>query len=161
MEPSLAGQVTARFLLLLTPCLPIPPLPWRNRVKFYPPTTPRLSCILLQPFQHRISWRILPIPPAPAVFDEFRIDVGSIPQEYVSKGAPILVLVVRLERDFIAEGEGRGGVLVVVSYTTHWSLWVHHVSSKTLVTAISQAEPEGMRASTFSTDTSGKCSVSI
>ena len=51
--------------------------------------------------------------------------------------------------------------LAVVSYTTHWSSQVYHVSSKTLVTAISQAAPKGMRASTFSTDTSGECSVSI
>jgi hypothetical protein len=68
---------------------------------------------------------------------------------------------VGLERDFIAEGEVRGGVLAVVSYTTHWSSSVHQVASKTLVTSVSQAEPEGMRASTFSTDTSGECSVSI
>jgi hypothetical protein len=34
-----------------------------------PPTLSALSCFHLQPFQHCISRRILPIPPAPAVLD--------------------------------------------------------------------------------------------
>ena len=37
--------------------------------------------------------------------------MGAIQQEYVCKGAPVLVEAVRLERDFIAEGEVRGDVL--------------------------------------------------
>jgi hypothetical protein len=37
---------------------------------------------------------------APPDLDESVIDVGAIPQEHVSKGAPVLVEAVRLERDF-------------------------------------------------------------
>ena len=65
----------------------------------------RLSCFLLQPFQHRIPRRILPIPPAPAVFDQRVIDVGAIGQEHIGKGAPVLVVAVGLERDFLPEDE--------------------------------------------------------
>ena len=42
-----------------------------------PQAFPLLSCFFFQPFQHPITWRILPIPPTPALFDVFLIDVGS------------------------------------------------------------------------------------
>ena len=47
----------------------------------------RFSCFLLQPFQHRIPWRIFPIPPTPAIFDQLMVDVGAIRQEHIGKGA--------------------------------------------------------------------------
>jgi hypothetical protein len=37
------------------------------------------------------------------------VDVGAIGQKHISKSAPVLVEAVRLERDFLPEGEGRGG----------------------------------------------------
>jgi len=48
---------------------------------------------------------------APPDLDESVIDVGAIPQEHVSKGAPVLVEAVSLEEDFFPGGEVRGGVL--------------------------------------------------
>jgi hypothetical protein len=44
---------------------------------------------------------------------EFLIEAHAIGQEHIGKGVPELVDAVRLERDFIAEGEVRGGVLGV------------------------------------------------
>jgi len=64
--------------LFLISWLPLPPLPRRHRLRIGPQAFPSLSCFLLQLFQHRISWRILPIPPAPALFDEFVVDVRAI-----------------------------------------------------------------------------------
>lgn len=55
------------------------------------------SCFLLQPFQHRVCRRILPIPPTPTVFDQRMVDVSAIQQEDVSKGAPVSVLAVGLK----------------------------------------------------------------
>ena len=89
----------------------LPPLPRRHRLRIGPQPFLRLSRFLLQPFKHRIPRRILPIPPAPAVFDQRVIDVGAIRQEHIGKGAPVLVEAVRLERDFFPKGELRGGVL--------------------------------------------------
>ena len=44
-----------------------------------PQAFPRLARGLsLKPFQYRISLRIPPIPPGPAVFDQLVIDVGAI-----------------------------------------------------------------------------------
>ena len=43
------------------------------------------------------------MPPAPAVFDQLVIDVRSILQEYIGKGAPVLVEAVGLEGDFLAK----------------------------------------------------------
>ena len=37
-----------------------------------------LSCLQLQPFKHCVIWRILSIPPAPAVFDKLLIQVRAI-----------------------------------------------------------------------------------
>ncbi len=55
---------------------------------------PLLSCGLLQLFEHSIPWCIFPIPPAPSILDQHVIDVGAIWQEYIGKGAPLLVLAV-------------------------------------------------------------------
>ena len=66
---------------------------------------------MLQPFQHRISWRILPILPAPTLLDEFLIQVHAIGQDHLANGALILVVAVRLNGDFFPKGKGRGGVL--------------------------------------------------
>jgi hypothetical protein len=39
------------------------------------------------------------------------IDVGAIGEGHIAKGAPILVEAVRLERDFLAKDQRRGGLL--------------------------------------------------
>ena len=76
------------------------------------PQTPlRFSCFLLQPLKDRIPWRVLPIPPAPALLDQFLIDVRSIGQDYVSKDAFVPVEAARLDADFLSKGECRGGLL--------------------------------------------------
>jgi hypothetical protein len=62
------------------PC-PLSPLPRRHRLWISPQAFPRLSCVLLQPFQHYIPWCILPIPLAPVVLDEFLIESHAIGQE--------------------------------------------------------------------------------
>ena len=56
---------------------------------------------LILPAQY--SWSILPIPPAPTVFDQRVVDVGAIEQKHVSKGAPVLVLAVGLKDDIFPE----------------------------------------------------------
>ena len=89
-------------------CLPLPPLPRRHGLGISPQAFPGLSCVVLQPFQHRILWRVLPIPPAPALLDEFLIDVRAIRQEHIGKRALVLVVAVRLERDFFPKGEVSG-----------------------------------------------------
>ena len=38
------------------------------------------------------------------------VDVGAIRQQHIGKGAPVLVEVVSLERDFLPEGEVSDGV---------------------------------------------------
>ena len=48
----------------------------------------RFSRFLLKPFQYRIAWRILPIPPTPAPLDEFLIEIHSIGQDHLPKRAP-------------------------------------------------------------------------
>ena len=48
--------------------------------------------LLFLPFQYRIPWRILSIPPAPALLDQGVIDVRVIRQEHIGKGAPVLIL---------------------------------------------------------------------
>ena len=48
---------------------------------------------------------ILPIPPTPTVFDQRVVDVGAIHREHISKGAPILVLAVGIERDIFPEDQ--------------------------------------------------------
>ncbi len=55
---------------------------------------------LTRPFQHRIPRRILPIPPAPALLDEFLIEIHPIGQDHVSKGARVLVVAVFSDRGF-------------------------------------------------------------
>lgn len=84
-------------------------------MRISPQTFPRLSCFVLKPFQHRIPWRILPVPPAPAVFDQRVIDVGPIGQEHIGNGALVLVFAVRLKRDLFPKGEVRSSLLGVVA----------------------------------------------
>ena len=55
-----------------------------------------VSRLNLQLLQHCISRRILPIPPAPAVFDQCVIDVGAIQQEHIGKGAEVSSLGVEI-----------------------------------------------------------------
>jgi hypothetical protein len=66
-------------------------------------TVSSLSCSFLQPFKDHIPWCILPIPPAPDVFEQRVIDVGAIRQDHISKGAPVLVVAVGLDGDFFPE----------------------------------------------------------
>ena len=57
----------------------LPPLPRRHWMRISPQAFLCVSCFLFQlPPQHRIPWRILPIPQAPAVFDQHVDDVGAI-----------------------------------------------------------------------------------
>ena len=73
-----------------------------------------LSCSLALPsptFQHRIHWRIFPIPPAPALFDQHVIDVGAVGQEDLRKGASVLVVAVGLDGHFLTEGRSWAGVV--------------------------------------------------
>ncbi len=65
-----------------------------------PQPFPLLSCGLLQLFEHSISRRILSIPPAPALLDEFLIEIHSIRQDYFANRALVRVLAVRLKGDF-------------------------------------------------------------
>jgi hypothetical protein len=57
----------------------------------------------------------LPIPPAPAVFDQCVIGVGAIGQDHILNGALLLVVAVSLERDFFAKDKFRGGMLGIVA----------------------------------------------
>ena len=95
--------------------LPLPPLPRRHRSWISPQAFPLLSCFLFQSFQHRIPWRILPIPPAPPLLHEFLSQVRSIGQKHSPKGASVLVVAMCLDGDCLPEGEVRGGVLGVVA----------------------------------------------
>ena len=45
----------------------LPPLPRRHGMRIGPQAFLCVSCFLFQPPQHRIPWRILPVPQAPAV----------------------------------------------------------------------------------------------
>ena len=45
------------------------------------------------------------IPPAPRVFDQLLIDMGAIEQEHAGNGAPVLVLAVGLERNFLSKDQ--------------------------------------------------------
>jgi len=74
-------------------------------MRISPQPLPPLSCFLLQPLKHRIARRILPIPPAPAVYDERVIGVCAVLEEHNGDGAPVLVLTMRLKRDFFSKAE--------------------------------------------------------
>jgi hypothetical protein len=50
-----------------------------------------------------IARRLLPIPPAPAVFDQRVIDVGPIGQTHLGKDAPRPIAAVGLEDDVFPE----------------------------------------------------------
>jgi len=56
----------------------LPPLPRRHGMRIGPQAFLYVSCFLFQPPQHRIPWRILPVPQAPAVFDQHVDDLGAI-----------------------------------------------------------------------------------
>ena len=75
----------------------LPPLPRRHRLRISPQPFPRLSCFLLQYLQHRIPRCILPIPPTPALLDEFLIEIHPLGEEHVSKGALVLIVAVRVD----------------------------------------------------------------
>jgi hypothetical protein len=67
-----------------------------------PHSFPPVSCFLLQPFKYCILWSIFPIPPAPTLPYEFLIQVHPIGQDHLAKCAPVLVLAVGLDGDFLA-----------------------------------------------------------
>jgi hypothetical protein len=48
-----------------------------------------------------VSYGILPIPPAPALLDEFLIEVHPIGQKHISNGASVLVLAEGLKCDLL------------------------------------------------------------
>ena len=89
---------------------PLSPLPRRHGLRVSPQALLPLSRILLQPFEYRIPWHILPIPSAPTVFDQLMIDVGAIRQKHIGKGAPILVLAMGLARDLLPIDESSRGL---------------------------------------------------
>ena len=106
------GQCRAfRSTLLVASPGPLSPLPRRDMSLTHPQAFLAPSRFLLQPFQHRIYWRIFPIPPAPALFDQHVIDVGAIGQEDIRKGASVLVEAVGLDGHFLTEGRSWAGVV--------------------------------------------------
>ena len=102
-----AGSATDRVIALASLC-GIPTVVWeRDRL-----TSPFSRLVpLLQLLKLCVTWRILPIPPTPAVFDECVIEVGAIQHEHVCKGVFVLVLAVGLDGHVFLKGEGRSGVL--------------------------------------------------
>lgn len=61
------------------------------------------SCLSDFSFQSHhllIGWRILPIPPVPAVLDQCVIDVRAIGHEHIGNGALVLVETLRLLKGF-------------------------------------------------------------
>jgi hypothetical protein len=48
--------------------------------------------MLLEPCEFCIPWRVFPIPPAPAVFDQRVIDVGALVQDHIPNDARVLVV---------------------------------------------------------------------
>lgn len=64
-----------------------------------PQPDPGCSCFPFEFLKHHIPRRILPIPPAPAVFDQHVIDVGAIGQDHLktSHYAGIMVEAARFE----------------------------------------------------------------
>ena len=66
------------------------------------PPYPCLSCFTFQMLEQRISWRILPIPPAPALLDEFLIEIHAIGQDHLPNGGRVRVHAVGLDGDFFA-----------------------------------------------------------
>lgn len=62
----------------------------------------------MEPFNgHKVCLPLDRFGPAPALFDQRVIGVCPIRQEHIGKGAPILVVTVGLEGDFLPKGEGR------------------------------------------------------
>jgi len=67
----------------------LPPLPRRHWLRIDPQAFLRVPRVLLQLLQFCISRRILPIPPAPALHDEFLIEVHVIGQDHGLTMKPI------------------------------------------------------------------------
>jgi hypothetical protein len=59
--------------------------------------------------------------PAPAIFDQCVIDVGAVGEGHVSYGVPVLVVAVGLERNVFPKGEGKGGVLGMLTISLAFS----------------------------------------
>ncbi len=89
--------------------------PTAARAAEQPTSLPLLSRCLLQLFEHSIAWCIFSVPPAPAVFDQHVIDLGTIGQEHVSKGALVLVEAVLLDRDFFPNARSATACLARLS----------------------------------------------
>ncbi len=81
------------------------------RLRICPQAFLALSRLLLKLLQYCISWRILPIPPTPAVFDKLLIQVDPTRQDHIPKGAPVLVVAVGLDGHVLPKGKDPGGVL--------------------------------------------------
>lgn len=71
----------------------------------------RCSRFFLERRKLRIWRGILRVSPAPAVFDQFMGDVGSIGERRISNGAAVFVLAVDVKGDFFAKDHGRRSVL--------------------------------------------------
>jgi hypothetical protein len=71
--------------------------PWRHQIQVCQQSTLAISGFNLKTLQCRISWCILPIPPAPTLFDQRVIGVPAIRQDHVTKGALVLVETVGLD----------------------------------------------------------------
>jgi len=76
-------------------------LPGRHRLRIGPTSISSSLALPSLALPARITGRILPIPPAPAVFDQRVIDVRTIFQDHISNSSVILVLAECLERDFL------------------------------------------------------------
>ena len=59
--------------------------------------------------------------PALAIFDQCVIDVGAVGEGHVSYGAPVLVVAVGLDRNVFPKGEGRDGVLGILTRSLAFS----------------------------------------
>ncbi len=87
-------------------------LPYWPAVYFRLTESPRLvHPNQLQPFQLRAPWCIRPIPTASAIFNQGVIDVSAIGQDDIPNGALVLIVAVRLERDFFPIDRFRGRLL--------------------------------------------------
>jgi hypothetical protein len=76
------------------------PLPRWHRLPIGPQPYPGSACSRFQFLKHHIPIRILPIPPAPAVFDQCVIDISSIRQKHIGKATTVFVLAMGVKRDF-------------------------------------------------------------
>jgi|SRR5215469_4695694 len=143
-----------------SPCLS--PLPRRDRRRISPYAEPCSSCPSYQLFKDHIPRSILPVPPAPALFGQLVVDVASIREECIGHRAPVLVLAVGLERDFLAESPLRSGWLgsLAVGSALLWA--VNAVQSNALGSVVVQdvdgvaIEDRDDRATSFISERVGK-----